>query len=89
VLAETFDYWSIALANLSCIVDPARIVIGGELAEYSDLFLDHIRGRLRDLVPAMPEVVVSELRMDAAVLGAVALVLRETSDAVYVYPSRS
>ena len=89
VLAETFDFWSIALANLACIIDPARIVISGELAEYSDLFLDHICDRLDGLVPAMPEVVVSELGMDAAVLGAVALVLRETSDAVFVYPSRS
>jgi predicted NBD/HSP70 family sugar kinase len=89
VVAETADYWSIALANLACIVDPARIIIGGELAGHSDLFLEHIRGRLQGLVPAMPEVVVSELGMDAAVLGAVALVMRETSDAVFVYPSRA
>jgi predicted NBD/HSP70 family sugar kinase len=89
VVAETADYWSIALANVTCIVDPARIVIGGELAEHSDLFLDHIRNRLQGLVPAMPEIVVSELGMDAAVLGAVALVMRETSDEVFVYPSRA
>jgi predicted NBD/HSP70 family sugar kinase len=89
VVAETADYWSIALANLACIVDPARIIIGGELAEYGDLFVDHIRDRLLGLVPAMPEVVLSELGMDAAVLGAVALVMRETSDAVFVYPLRA
>jgi glucokinase len=89
VVSETADYWSIALANLACIVDPARIIISGELAEHSDLFLDHIRGRLQDLVPALPDIVVSELGMDAAVLGAIALVMRETSDAVFVHPSRA
>ena len=89
VVAETADYWSIALANLACIVDPARIIISGELAEHSDLFLEHIRGRLQGLVPAMPEVVVSDWGIDAAVLGAVALVMRETSDAVFVHPSRA
>jgi predicted NBD/HSP70 family sugar kinase len=89
VVDETVDYWSIALANLACLVDPARIVISGELSEYGDLFLDRIRWRLQGLVPALPEVVVSDLGMDAAVLGAVALVMRETSDEVFVHPSRA
>jgi predicted NBD/HSP70 family sugar kinase len=89
VVAETADYWTIALANLACILDPARIIISGELAEHGDLFLDHMRGRLQGLVPVVPEVVVSDLGVDAAVLGAVALVMRETSDAVFVHPSRA
>ena len=89
VVSETADYLGLAIANLACIVDPERIVLSGDLAEYAGLFVEPIRSRIEGLVPAMPEIVVSELRMDAAVLGAVAVVMRETSDALFVYPSRA
>jgi predicted NBD/HSP70 family sugar kinase len=89
VVSETADYLGIAIANLACIVDPERIVLSGDLAEYAGLFVEPIRSRIEGLVPAMPEIVVSGLRMDAAVLGAVAVVMRETSDALFVYPSRA
>jgi predicted NBD/HSP70 family sugar kinase len=89
VVSETADYLGIAIANLACIIDPERIVLSGDLAEYAGLFVEPIRLRIEGLVPAMPEIVVSELRMDAAVLGAVAVVMRETSDALFVYPSRA
>jgi predicted NBD/HSP70 family sugar kinase len=89
VVAETVDYLGIAIANLACIIDPERIVLSGDLTEYAGLFVEPIRSRIEGLVPAMPEIVVSELGMDAAVLGAVAVVMRETSDALFVYPSRA
>jgi predicted NBD/HSP70 family sugar kinase len=89
VLAETVDYLSIAVANLACIVDPERIVLSGELAEYGDLFIAPIQARIQGATPVMPDIVLSDLRMDAAVLGAVAIVLRETSGAVFVQPSRA
>jgi predicted NBD/HSP70 family sugar kinase len=89
VMSEALDYLAIAVANLACTVDPERIVLAGDLASYADLFVEPIRSRIRDLVPCMPEIVVSDLRMDAAVLGAVAVVMRETSDALFVYPERA
>jgi glucokinase len=88
-VAETLDYLCIAIANLACIVDPERIVLSGDLAEYAGLLVEPIRSRIEGLVPAMPEIVVSDLKMDAAVLGAVAVVMRETSDALFVHPSRA
>jgi glucokinase len=89
VVSEIVDYLGIAIANLACIIDPERIVLSGDLTEYAGLFIEPIRSRIEGLVPAVPEIVVSELRMDAAVLGAVAVVMRETSDALFVYPSRA
>jgi predicted NBD/HSP70 family sugar kinase len=88
-VSETLDYLGIAIANLACIIDPERIVLSGDLAEYAGLLVEPVRSRIEGLVPAMPEIVESELRMDAAVLGAVAVVMRETSDALFVYPSRA
>ena len=88
-MAEVIDYLSIAIANLVCIVDPERIVLSGDLAAYAGMFIEPIRERIQGLVPAMPEIVASELGMDAAVLGAVAIAMHETSDALYIHPSRA
>lgn len=84
VVSETVDYLSIALANLACILDPQRIIVSGELAEFGDLFIEPMCARLNGLLPFMPEIVLSELRTDAAILGAVATALRQTSDALFV-----
>jgi len=88
-MSEVVDYLSIAVANLVCVVDPERIVLSGDLAGYADIFIEPIRQRISGLVPSMPEIVASELGMDAAVLGAVAIAMRETSDSLFVQPSRA
>ena len=88
-MSEVIDYLSIAVANLICVVDPERIVLSGDLAAYADMFTEPVRERIQGLVPAMPEIVASVLGMDAAVLGAVAIAMRETSDALSIQPSRA
>jgi predicted NBD/HSP70 family sugar kinase len=89
VVAETVDYLSIAVANLACILNPDRIIISGEMAEFGDLFIEPIRSRLEGLLPAIPDIVLSELKTDAAILGAVATALRQTSDALFVQSARA
>ncbi len=85
VVNETVDLLSIAIANLAAIVDPECIVLSGDLAEYSALFIENIRQRIKGLIPAaMPDIRVSDLKMDAVVFGAVAIVLRHTSDALFI-----
>ena len=88
-VSEVADYLSIAIANLVCVVDPERIVLSGDLATYADMFAKPVCERIQGLVPTMPEIVASKLGMDAAVLGAVAIAMRETSDALYIQPSRA
>ncbi len=88
-LSEVVDYLSIAVANLVCVVDPERIVLSGDLAGYAEMFTRPIRERIEGLVPTMPEIVASKLGMDAAVLGAVAIAMRETSDSLFVQPLRA
>ena len=83
-LNETLDYLSIAIANLVCVLDPDRIVISGDLAEFGDLFIEPIRSRLQGALPHMPDVVLSELKTDAAVLGALAIALFRTDGGVFL-----
>jgi glucokinase-like ROK family protein len=89
VIDETVDYLTIALANLASVIDPQRVIISGELAAHGDLFLEPIRRRLVGLMPILPEVVLSELMLDAPILGAGITALRETSGAVEVLTSRA
>ena len=88
-MSEVVNYLSIAIANLVCVVDPERIVLSGDLAGYAEMFTQPVRERIEGLVPTMPEIVASELGMDAAVLGAVAIAMRETSDSLFVQLSRA
>jgi predicted NBD/HSP70 family sugar kinase len=88
VVQETVDYLSIAVANMACIVDPDRIIIGGDLAEFGDLFVEPIRARIEGLIPVTPDIQLSDLGLDAPVLGAVATALRQTSDWLFVQRQR-
>lgn len=88
VVQETVDYLSIALANMACIIDPDRIIIGGDLAEFGELFIEPIRARLAGLIPVIPDIQLSDLGLDAAVLGAVATALSQTSDWLFVQRQR-
>jgi N-acetylglucosamine repressor len=90
VVTEIVDLLSIAVANLIAVIDPKCILLSGDLAGYSDLLIEPIRQRIQGLVPAaMPDIRVSDLKMDAVVFGAVAIVMRHTSDALFVQPFHS
>lgn len=69
----------VALASLVVHVDPARVVVGGEVAELGDLVLDQVRAAIRrHALPNAPrpiEVVPAELGPERSALGAVARAL--------------
>ncbi|ANP74197.1 transcriptional regulator [Cryobacterium arcticum] len=75
VIADAGRHLGIALAGLSNLVDPHRIVVGGELAEAGELLLSPLRHALERSTLAtqagVPEVVKGELGERAEVLGAV------------------
>ena len=83
----------VALANLCNILNPARIVIGGELTQAEHLLFDPLRSAVRrsaiqaatdavDLVPA-------QLGERAEVLGALALVLSDSHQFMLTAPNRA
>lgn len=82
LLAETADYLSLAVAGLAVVLNPEMILLGGEMARAADLLLAPIRQRLQGLLPVMPRLDPVQLGDDGVMLGAVALVLRNTSPEV-------
>ncbi|MCD2188316.1 ROK family transcriptional regulator [Actinomycetospora soli] len=79
VLADTGAHVGRALGGLCSVLTPARIVVGGELAQAEDLLLDPLRAALeRWALPGAAdgvEVTTARLGRHAHVLGAVALAL--------------
>lgn len=84
VVDEIADYLALAVASLSCVLDPDRIIFSGDLVEFADVFVERIAARLNGALPSIPELVISQLGTDAAVLGALAMALFETDEGVFV-----
>lgn len=86
VVDETVDYLALAIANISTVLDPEMIVLGGGVASNNPnhLLVDPIRQRLEGVIPFIPRLEVSELGREAAVMGAIMHVMKATDEYVVV-----
>jgi predicted NBD/HSP70 family sugar kinase len=86
VLADAGRHIGMAVANLCNLFNPARIVVGGSIAQAGDIVLDplHESVRLRAIASAAEdvEIVPGRLGERAELLGAVALVLQQAGPRV-------
>lgn len=80
LVAETVDYLSIAIANVSALFNPELIVLGGGVASSADLLIEPIVKNITGVVPVVPRLVASTLGRCAAVMGAIVRVVHATSD---------
>jgi len=85
IIAETVDYFAIAVANLAVSFDPQLIVLGGSISPFADLLVEPILRRLEGTIPALPRLVVSKLGLRAGVMGAITNVLHNTSNFYVVH----
>lgn len=86
-LREAGELTGRVLANICNLLNPARIIVGGELARAGDLILEPVRGTLRRTAMSLTrdaDVVAAELDLGAraGASGAAALVLRQTDQLV-------
>jgi glucokinase len=77
---ETIDYLSIAIVNISTLLDPELIILGGGVSESADVILPAVQARIQNILPQMPTLKVSTLGRRAAVMGAIAQIVHATSD---------
>jgi len=80
VVDETVDYLSIAIINISTLLDPELIILGGGVAESADVLLPRVQARIQNVLPITPTIKVSTLGRRATVMGAIAQVVHLTSD---------
>jgi glucokinase-like ROK family protein len=79
IVAETADYLSIAILNISTLLDPELIVLSGGVVKSDDLLLPAVQDRIRNVLAQTPRVEVSRLGRRAAVMGGIALTVLATS----------
>lgn len=66
------------LASVVCVLNPATIILGGEIAALGRVLVDPLRRALGGLVPRPPRhVIASSLGEDAVALGAVQMALQD------------
>jgi glucokinase len=85
VINETVDYLAIAIANLVAAFDPEMVVLGGGVSRSADLLIEPILARIRGVIPNPPRLVVSDLGLQATVMGAITNVLHNTSNFYVVH----
>jgi glucokinase-like ROK family protein len=85
VVNETVDYLALAIGSIAAILNPEVIVIGGGVSQSADLLVEPIKRRLDGVLPNIPRIVTSTLGPRAAVMGAIVLVLNETTEHVMVH----
>ncbi|MFC1960961.1 ROK family protein [Chloroflexota bacterium] len=82
IISETVDYLSFAISVIAAILDPEVIVLGGGVGRSADLLIDPILERIDGLIPSIPKLMQSNLGSQAAVMGAILLVMDTTTEYV-------
>jgi len=80
IVDRAVDYLTVAIANLAVSFDPELIVLRGGVPRLAESLLDPIANRLQGIIPAPPQLVVSDLGLRATVMGAIVTVLHNTSN---------
>lgn len=82
-LAEAGRHVGVAAANISNLLDPERLIVGGELSRAGEILIGPIRHALERSVivdePSLPDIVQGQLGARAATLGAVAFAVDQSS----------
>jgi predicted NBD/HSP70 family sugar kinase len=69
-IAETIELLALGIANAVAVLDPTIVVLGGGVITAVQSLLAPIRQRLGELLPAVPDIVLSRLGSDASLTGA-------------------
>lgn len=80
IIDETVDYLTMAIANISTLLDPELIILSGGVSKSSDLFISPILDRLQGIIQHIPRIEVSSLGSKATVMGAISLILHLIKD---------
>jgi glucokinase len=76
VIDELLDHVCLVLIAVGAIVDPGLVILDGPVGRALEPFVATLTARLEERLPRAPRLVVSSLRGDATLLGAVAAALQ-------------
>jgi predicted NBD/HSP70 family sugar kinase len=76
---DMIDYVTLAVACLCTVLNPAMVILAGDISRGAGLLADRVEHRLKGKVPLSPKILVSELGHRAVTLGAIMMVLDATT----------
>jgi glucokinase len=89
VVAELVDHLATAIAGVTAVLDPERIILDGRVGRALEPWLPQLVARVDGMVFARPDIVVSSLGADATVVGATARALALVYERDAPRPSRA
>lgn len=72
-MEEVSKYLAIGLGNISILLNPEMIVLGGGISKQEDILLKPLREMMVKITPIPPKIVISSLGDDTGVIGAAAI----------------
>ncbi len=70
IIKDNLRFLAYGISNVSCVLDPELIVIGGGISILPSSFLEEIRITLHKLIPFVPRIEFSKLGEDGVLIGA-------------------
>jgi len=75
IVKEALRFLAYGIGNISCVLDPELVIIGGGISILPPRFLEEIKKNIRGIIPFVPKIEFSKLGEDGVLIGAAAKVL--------------
>ncbi|MPZ19877.1 MAG: ROK family protein [Luteitalea sp.] len=82
IVNEAATLLGMATANLSIVLDPSIVVLGGPLMTQSDLLARELRRIVSRIVPSPPQIVATELQETASLWGSLLVAMTEARERI-------
>ncbi|MFQ6066739.1 MAG: ROK family transcriptional regulator [bacterium] len=76
ILKETLKFLAYGISNISCVLDPELVIIGGGISILPDDYLEEIKSNIKRIIPFVPRIEFSKLGEDGVLVGASVKVLK-------------
>ena len=75
IVKEALKYLAYGIGNISCVLDPELVIIGGGISILPPRFLEEIKMNIKEIIPFVPKIEFSKLGEDGVLIGAAVKVL--------------
>jgi len=75
IIREALKFLAYGICNISCVLDPELVIIGGKISILPSRFLEEMKTNIREIIPFVPKIEFSKLGEDGVLIGAAVKVL--------------
>jgi len=75
IVKEALKFLAYGIGNISCVLDPELVIIGGGISILPPRFLEEMKMNIRKIIPFVPKIEFSKLGEDGVLIGAAVMVL--------------